>query len=321
MARPGTIRAVPIRGWFAALTATAVTLASIACAPPSPPGTGVGEKVEVFVVGDSWAQLAGNPALESERQLPDGLGSVGPGQGALKPQLNAESNPAVPSEGRFNVVAYHPWGIGGSTAAGWAAGNPCATPTALGACQGIVTGRRGEITDSLMSQIRNVPAANTPLIYLSLGGNDLFNAGAAPPNGASLDLTNTSAVNAVLASITTNLNSLVARIVSENPRSKVVIAGYLALPATDNFPKLCQQKWRELYPAMTDVTQASLSSALVSGLGNVYQSVVSAHPQAWHEGNWFALGNPVDHSQLALDCIHLNEYATFVYFVIHSYVV
>jgi len=97
------------------LAAAAILLASSAC---SPPGTGVGEQVEVFVVGDSWAALAGNPFSEPERELPYGLGYAPPAFGKLKGELGELRDPALPDRGRFNVVAYHPWGIPPSTTAG-----------------------------------------------------------------------------------------------------------------------------------------------------------------------------------------------------------
>lgn len=180
----------------------------------------MGEPIEVFVVGDSWAALAGNSSYQSSDTLPDGLGSVPVGHDVLRAALTNAPTPS--GEARFTIKGYHSWAIPGTTADGWLSGDPCATFSAAEFCGTIPIAARPGFTQHLLQQISSVPADRTPLVYLSLGANDLIDAGQWSPVGRSLDLTDQPAVDAVMAQLTSDLIAVLTQITEANPRTNVL---------------------------------------------------------------------------------------------------
>jgi len=172
-----------------------------------------------------------------------------------------------------------------------------------------------------MDEISSVAAPGIPLVYLSLGGNDVITAGATPADGGvSLDLNNTSARNTVLAGITNNLNQLIGMMVAANPRVRIIIPGYVSPPVTG---PICDTVWPARFPAMTGgVSQAALDLGIVTGLSSVYQGAATQRPtEVWFEGSWFfRTGSRVSAPELDTLCLHLTEYEDFIESVLTKYV-
>lgn len=303
---------------------------------PAVPANGT-RPIQLFAVGDSWAQQAGNDVGVFSQVLAPPLGPfhLVAGTGAL----GASFRNALDASGahRFTVSQVQSWGIGGSTAAGWSTGRPCEPYRLL---DGDQIASNDRITDMytlgcmhlprstptpdlmtpLLTEIRNSP--QQPVVYLSLGGNDLIfvlsgiidvrgDSGALPADFA-------------LTTIQTSIEAVVSQILAVRPDADIILPGYAHLNTSQPWgpgTTALTGFWQPLYrytPAITAAETDALLNGATSGpltqpgagLRTVYSAVQAAHP-----GQVFAvrsenfgetIGFIADNSRWA-DMIHLNS--------------
>ncbi len=213
------------------------------------------EGYAVFVVGDSWAELSqGTIALYSEDNM-------------VASRLRARD---------VEVAAEYTYGFGGTAAVSWAVGDPCGTPGAGCSDQAVV----GELLDDLAS------APATPLVYLSLGGNDLRVA------GETQDLSDPETRALLRSLVETGLRGFIDAIFDARPDAQVLLPGYAnfhfsgssALDGTG-----CEEFWGLFFaatPAPSEALvnllfgQGELEGVEIQGLASLFETLAAERPES-----------------------------------------
>ncbi len=218
----------------------------------------------LYLIGDSWTA-----------QMSDTYGSF---EQALEDRNLTDS---------INLISY---AESGSTAAGWATDDPC-TPS----CSGRFT--------TLKTAIANDPLPS-PVLFFTLGGNDLLAGFAGGPNTAVYD------------QIKINLRTVISEVKAIRADVVIIIGGYDILnPAVDEIrcPQLLTFVFGSTDPAVSNPYQILLQDAITELAGeftaveaiNTYGSLQSTP------------GNPDittwSDVQYVQDCIHLNGEGYAIY--------
>ncbi len=241
----------------------------------------------VFVVGDSWAELS---------------------QGTL-PLYSGDNMVATRLRDRgVAVSAEYSYGFGGTAAVGWALGNPCDTPGAICSDPAVVT--------SLLDDLTSAPA--TPLVYLSLGGNDLRVA------GESEDLSDPETRALVLSLVDTGLQGFVDTILETRPDARVLLPGYANFHyagASLVDGTSCDDFWANFFAGTSAPSEAlvnllfgqgELEGVAVAGLASSYASLAAERPEAVTYTDQRLLFSDAEGSAspsaegTMVDCLHLT---------------
>lgn len=274
-----------------------------ALAPVPAAGT---RSVQIFVVGDSWAQQAGNgTGVLGHVLTPPPLGSwhFVAGTDSVRAAFAGALDDA--GQHRFAVSEVQSWGIGGSTSSNWASGHPCdpyvyldadgetgnefvADMYTLGCMLMQKTKPTPDLVTPLLAEITASP--QQPVVYLSLGGNDIVF-----ELSQILDLRRSAGTlprEVALQRAESNIETLIQRILAARPDADIVLSGYARVNA--NMPydgKTALEKfWRPLFPFTPNVTANEVDTILngsmattdlsssKAGLRTVYARLAAAHP-------------------------------------------
>lgn len=301
------------------VVAATVVAASAACEPPPPavvtpswpppalaavPAAGI-RSVQVFVVGDSWAQMGNEPGVWGQVLAPPlGQYHLVDGSGAVRAAFSAARDAA--GQPRFDVAQVQSWGIGGSVASNWATGRPCddyvkadidpivedddiARMYSLGCVHMMKTSPTPDLVTALVDQIETSP--QQPVVYLSLGGNDIVFR-----MGRVLDLRGNAGTlprELGLGLVQADLEVLISRILQARPDADVILSGYSRVNGQvpcGGLPAI-QQCWRDLFKWTPTVTEAEVDAILAgsdsattplsssrAGLNTVAARLEAAHP-------------------------------------------
>ena len=273
---------------------------------PAVPAAGT-RPVQIFVVGDSWAQQAGNgTGLFGQVLTPPPLGAwhFVAGTDSVRAAFAGARDDA--GQPRFSVAQVQSWGIGGSTTTNWAAGRPCDSYThldgdpvignetvvdmyQLGCMHLPRTNPTPDLVTPLLAEIAASP--QQPVVYLSLGGNDIVF-----ELSRILDLrrsTGTLPREVALSRAQANIETLIQRILATRPDADIVLSGYARIygdlpvgsstglaafwrPRFDYTPNVTSDEVDTIMNGSTSASTDLASSR--AGLRTIYARLAAAHP-------------------------------------------
>lgn len=284
---------------IALLTMFSLQISLGGSANASTPVSGASDSVDMFFMGDSWTAYAGQSGsvaaactfaifdvrftglpLGTCPNVPlfgqscyGGCGSVAPdfkggltAEGIIRDRLNARGIP-------YSKVIKHEYAVGGTLASQWAAQAP--TSLLAADASGYWTGLATELA-----------ASTKPIVFLTLGGNDLF------PYGTLYQVSDTTNWNVAMATIQGNIDKVIQYLVAINPNVEIVMPSYTNMKIVDGqvtrFPQTGSFGFcRELFAANANgsmfyaTSYAAYETAASAWANGAYASLLAEATNNW----------------------------------------